>query len=360
MILRTIRAARERRRADALALAVYRDTIQEYLRWFASHPDLCAVLENLQTASGDVPDRDFWDVIGLRNRVEEMRKKAMTDHYDQREDLHAAKEARRTEAMNTERRFPLPRDAYNVLCVLNHAGANRLKRADFAHCADVLPKLEYLGLIARGIDLDGEMLSITERGKSRMYAVIDLWAVGAPTFDAVLTPEAAARVRALPPLTGNLSDVLVPNPHSHGVDPNGGHSFALHTHTPSHSHGITDGGQTHGFSGPRDYMKPGATYVRGDQVYCAETHQSIGPTGNRGPVCDPGLPTHNPAPTAENGPLRVRLFADGAMVIDNPERPLAVYPVAHTGAHESDPVTMTLDSLLAKNLSLFVKTIAKE
>jgi hypothetical protein len=161
--------------------------------------------------------------------------------------------------------------------------------------------------------------------------------------------------------------------HSHTAQViDGGHSQTLHTGEHSYFRGVTgpgrahhlhvssEGQHTHGVSGPRDYMKPGATYVRGNQVYCAETHQSIGPTGNRGPVCDPGLPTHNPAPTAENGPLRVRLYADGAMVIDNPHLPLKVFPVPYSDTDKTPPVTMTLDAALGKNLSLFVKTIAKE
>jgi hypothetical protein len=63
--------------------------------------------------------------------------------------------------------------------------------------------------------------------------------------------------------------------------------------------------------------------------------------------------------TPEIGPLRLRLFADGSLVVDNPARPLAVYPVAHVGAHEADPITLTLDGALAAGLPVFLKSLAK-
>jgi hypothetical protein len=370
----------------------------------------------------------------------------------------APKDDLRGKALAEERSSPLPADAFGVLSLVSYAGRFKLASTDFhPHLKTVIFSLAVSGFIGPTSDSLPERLAITERGKARMYAVIDIRRIPAPTFDSMLVPEVVARMRALPPITGNLSDVLVKpaqdwldkpkhanfrryladqsgahactygvdhyfwpvesfadpslHPlhgepesvweqvqgsrrpaHSHGVDPNGGHSQTLYTGEHSHFAGVADGGHsqslhtgehsyfrgvtgpgrahhlhvssegqhTHGVSGPRDYMKPGATYVRGDQVYCAETHQSIGPTGNRGPVCDPGLPTHNPAPTAENAPLRVRLYPDGAMVIDNPQLPLKVMPVPYSDTDKTPPVTMTLDAALRKNLSLFVKTIAKE
>jgi hypothetical protein len=57
--------------------------------------------------------------------------------------------------------------------------------------------------------------------------------------------------------------------------------------------------------------------------------------------------------TPEIGPLRLRLFADGAMVIDNPANPVTLLPSAQIAE------TMMLDAAVAKNLPLFLQSIAK-
>jgi hypothetical protein len=110
--------------------------------------------------------------------------------------------------------------------------------------------------------------------------------------------------QTLAPLTGNLSDVLVPNPHAHNVDPNGGHSFALHVHTGEHSHfhGVTEAGQ-------HSYGIAGLTRAAPVEL-------------------DPIAPGDEwPRSTPLKTPLRARVFYDGSLVIDNPARPLVVRPL---------------------------------
>jgi hypothetical protein len=117
--------------------------------------------------------------------------------------------------------------------------------------------------------------------------------------------------KPLAPITGDLSEVLVPPPAAHS------HGPVVLGHPPVLSHDM-----------------PGLHHRSNE------------------------LP--NGAATPEIAPLRLRLFADGSLVVDNPERPLAVYPLAHTGELEADPITLTLDGVLAKNLPLFLKSVAKE
>ena len=57
--------------------------------------------------------------------------------------------------------------------------------------------------------------------------------------------------------------------------------------------------------------------------------------------------------THEIGPLRLRLFSDGAMVIDTEATPLDVHS-------EEEPEVFTLDGALGANLPLFLKSVAKE
>jgi hypothetical protein len=95
--------------------------------------------------------------------------------------------------------------------------------------------------------------------------------------------------------------------------------------------------------------------------WTAHAHKAIDGGYTHGPVVLGNPPViADAAPTAENAPLRVRLYPDGAMVIDNPQLPLKVMPVPYSDTDKTPPVTMTLDAALGKNLSLFVKTIAKE
>jgi hypothetical protein len=61
--------------------------------------------------------------------------------------------------------------------------------------------------------------------------------------------------------------------------------------------------------------------------------------------------TTTPA-TPEIAPLRVRLFSDGAMVIDTEATPLDVHS-------EEDPDVFTLDGAMAAGLPVFLKSLAK-
>jgi hypothetical protein len=112
----------------------------------------------------------------------------------------------------------------------------------------------------------------------------------------------------------------LPEPsHAHGVDPNGGHSFAIREPAP-HAHGFTvdpNGGHSMSIS------PPGESHGIAPFALTGEFRQS-------GRVLEHGVT------------LRARIYADGAMVIDNPERPLVVYPAAHVGAHALEPLTITL------------------
>jgi hypothetical protein len=278
----------------------------------------------------------------------------MTDHYDQREDLHKVDADR---AFNDAAREPLARDVHAVLTAIHERGSMRGRDILAMRLILNLTDMERRGLIImRGVIEDSTpayVYRLTQYGRMRLEQ-----------DNARYHREASKK---LPPLTGNLSDVLVkPHVHSvadqqhtHGVT-DGGHSQTLHTGEHSHFAGVTDGG----YFPISDPGPSHAVHAHGHQfapVALGHAYPSGAPNAHapfpRPEDVEPQA-AHGSA-GAISGPLRLRLFADGSLVVDNPARPLAVYPVAHTGPHEADPITLTLDAAVAKNLPLFLQSIAK-
>jgi hypothetical protein len=226
----------------------------------------------------------------------------MTDHYDQREALYEANQQRAAQ--------PITPQMFDVLYVLDYAG--RVNGGAFLSGITCLTELYSRGLVDYECPSVGvAMWWITDAGKARKTKELATRTEHAPPLTAVLKPDAAERAlfkrphQTLAPLQGNLSDVLVPPPsHSHGVLPDGGHSFALHVHTGEHSHfhGVTEAGQ-------HSYGIPGLTRAAPVEL-------------------DPIAPGDEwPRSTPLKTPLRARVFYDGSLVIDNPARPLVVRPL---------------------------------
>jgi hypothetical protein len=78
-----IRARREKRRADAYALESYRLQMQDALRWLAEFPDVCLLVETMQTFAGD-KNVTAYDSVGLRAVMRTMREAKFQDALKRR------------------------------------------------------------------------------------------------------------------------------------------------------------------------------------------------------------------------------------------------------------------------------------
>jgi hypothetical protein len=286
----------------------------------------------------------------------------MTDHYDQREDLYSADKAR---AAADAMRESLAGDVRRVLVQLR---ANvTMRERDIAKGTASLPLMARAGLISTSIRLaeEGDIVvyHLTQYGRLRL--------------------DADESRYGIPPLTGNLSDVLVkPHVHSvadqqhtHGVT-DGGHSQTLHTGEHSHFAGVTDDGYHGCITGKDMYASyphgphgPGvATPVALGHAYpfgAPMTHDVPGlhHRSTELPYGIPGLtraaPVEIELPPYEDEsrdewprakplktPLRARVFYDGSLVIDNPARPLVVRPMRpdDMNGHTEEVVSTEVDA----------------
>jgi hypothetical protein len=141
----------------------------------------------------------------------------------------------------------------------------------------------------------------------------------------------------------------LPEPsHAHhmNVDPNGGHSCAIYETDPNahHLHMHVDPNAGHSFALNGIAYAHTHALEHADQAHIeldAEIRQN-------GRVLAHGVT------------LRARIYADGSMVIDNPERPLVVYPAAHVGAHALEPLTTTLEPAQSDEVLARIEKWTKE
>jgi hypothetical protein len=188
----------------------------------------------------------------------------------------------------------------------------------------------------------------------------------------------ALREPSIAPLTGNLSEVLVPSPanppvdtlsliepipHSHCIA-DSGHSNSLpgetrspvvlgHPPVPSgHVHAVNGGSHTHGITG----------LGYGHHVHLASDPQ-------HSMAIDPRtVNAHSPFSRPEDvepqaahggavsGAQRVRLYPDGSIVIDTLANPLVARPLSQ---FQADPEVFELDSLSGSGLSGFIAALQR-
>lgn len=74
---------REKKRADAYALESYRLQMQDALRWLAEFPDVCLLIETMQTFAGD-KNVTAYDSMGLRAVMRTIREAKFQDALNRR------------------------------------------------------------------------------------------------------------------------------------------------------------------------------------------------------------------------------------------------------------------------------------
>jgi hypothetical protein len=241
----------------------------------------------------------------------------MTDFYDQREDLYAANQAR---AMR-EQRDGLPGNALDTLAALCR-GVREVSQIPSKAGLTVLIERGYAVQVVGGRDA-WQSYGATPAGWEA-YRNHSAAGKGEQHANDLRTPDAATAMLTLPVLSLPME-----------VKPQG---VADQQHDPRAF------APSVAVMGADGMFRAAPAADCSLSMHCPRAHSL-----NAHDVPAPALYAAAPPTTA----LRARLYADGALVIDNPANPLVVRPIAHIDPLDSDPLTFTLHD--AGNTEAFVR-----